>query len=128
MKKYLILLAVIFVCFLGCRSEMDLLPATAWSAGCIQLAPNEDGYRLSGMCCAYAQIPKVTLTRNRTFSVIGSYYAFTGAGYNSMPLEITGYLSPDGKTLTIDYLLNSVPVTYTLSLGYATVLCYCTCN
>lgn len=128
MKNRLILLTAIVIIFAGCHSETNVLPADIWSRNCIQLAPDQDGYRLTGMCCAYALIPKITLTKNGVFSVNGTYHTFTGAGFDSRPLAVEGYLSPDGKVLTIKYTVNSNSVTLLLSPGMATVSCYCGCD
>lgn len=128
MKNKLILLTVIIALFAGCRSETDVIPVDTWSKSCIQLAPYQDGYRLTGMCCAYAQVPRVTLVKNGVFSVNGTYHSFTGAGFDSTPMQFMGYLSPDGKLLTIRYTVNANSVTIVLSPGAATVLCYCGCD
>ncbi len=128
MKKILVLCLSILVNTFGCHSETNVLPANTWSNGCMQLAPELEGYRLTGVCCEYVQMPKVALRGNNTFSVEGSYHSFTGAGFSNTPVQLTGYLSSDGNTLRIDYTINAHPVSYTLKLGPATASCTCGCD
>lgn len=128
MKKILILNVFILTLSFGCRSETNVLPANTWSNGCIQLAPNPEGYRLTGECCAYVQMPKVALLANNTFLVEGSYHSFTGAGFSNIPIQVTGSLSPDGNMLAIKYGQGAGFASHTLKLGPVTIACNCYCD
>lgn len=128
MKKNLAFCLLIVVIGFSCGSETNVLPANTWSNGCIQLAPDPEGYRLTGVCCEYVQIPKIALLGNNTFSTEGSYHSFTGAGYSNTPIQVTGYLFPDGNTLMINYGLNASSASYVLKLGPSTVTCDCYCD
>jgi hypothetical protein len=128
MKQNLLFLIIITVMMIECRSNTDVLPTGVWSAGCVELAPYQGSYRLSGMCCAYLLIPKIELNQARSFTVTGSYHAFTGAGFSNVPILITGQLSSNGNELTIGYSLNSSPVTYRLTSGPAKLACFCGCD
>ena len=117
------LLFVVGVILFGCSSK-EPLPTQVWSQSCVQLAPYKDVYRLTGMCCSYLEFPKIDLKKDLTFSVEASLYVFNGAGYIGTPTVMSGYLSVDENTLTVNYLSES----YALKPGYATASCYCICK
>ncbi|WP_461068703.1 hypothetical protein [Spirosoma horti] len=98
-----------------------------WSQGSIQLAPDPQGFRLSGLCCAYVILPKIELSKKKQFSVKADFFTFNGAGFASVPAIVKGELSNDGNTLTISYSMNSVVTTYALRPGPATVASTCGC-
>jgi hypothetical protein len=118
---------MLWACLLGCRSE-DPLPVSIWSQNCVQLSPAPDGYRLSGLCCAYVILPRLTLRANQSFAVDAQYFAFTGAGYAGLPIQVNGNLSADGRLLTINYTIAGSVTSYRLEPGEATTFCYCGCN
>ena len=120
-------LFILWVSLLSC-SPKDPLPIDIWSKGCIQLAPDSVGFRLSGMCCAYLILPPLSFDSNHQFSLKGEYFAFTGAGYASQSIRVNGELSPDGQTLTISYLTGTALTTHQLKPGAATMFCFCGCN
>jgi hypothetical protein len=128
MKKNVGLWWLIVIILSSCNSKTDVLPTEIWSAGCVELAPNQGEYRLSGMCCAYVLFPELKLTRKGSFKVNGTYHAYTGAGYSSIPIEIDGTLSSNRETLTLRYSVNSDPKIHQLQPGPALVSCYCACD
>lgn len=111
---------------LSCNPK-DPLPTNTWSQGCAQLTPDSQGYRLSGMCCAYLTLPQLELNKNRQFSVKANLFTFTGAGFASVPITVNGELSSDESTLTISYSTNSMTTTYQLRPGIAKIACDCGC-
>ncbi len=113
---------------LSCSPKTEPLPVDSWVGGCIELAPYEGAYRLTGICCEYIVLPEIKLDNNRSFAVKGTYFTFTGAGFANIPILIRGQLAPDGSTLTISYSVNSVLATYTLRPGKATAVCFCACD
>lgn len=128
MKKIVVLLCALACVVSGCRSGTDLLlPMEIWSDGCVQLAPNKGAYRLSGMCCEYVSILEIQLARDGSFRVEGTYHSFTGAGFSSIPVRITGNLSQDKTTLTVNYP-GAPPGGYTLKPGPAKLACDCYCD
>lgn len=127
MKSTGVLLLMVWALFIGCTTK-DPLPADRWSEGCVELAPYSAGYRLSGICCSYILLPTINLNRDHNFSVKAEYYTFNGASFVAIPTVINGQLSPDGKVLTITYLLNSTVTTHVLQAGQATVSCHCGCD
>ncbi|GAB4016266.1 hypothetical protein [Spirosoma koreense] len=128
MRTVLRLLCIIWALAFSCSPKSDPLPADRWAEGCIQLAPYEGAYRLSGMCCSYVSIPEIKLDPNRTFVSKGTFSTFTGAGFADFPATVSGQLSADGTTLTISYYVNSFQTTYTLRAGQAAVACLCGCD
>ena len=121
-----ILLFSLWILLTSCNPK-DPLPTTTWSEGSVQLAPDSDGFRLSGLCCAYAILPKIELNRKQKFSVKSDYYVFTGAGFSSVPIQIDGELSSDGRILTISYPRGSSVTTHRLQPGVATSQSNCGC-
>ena len=120
-------LFVLWLFLLSCNSK-DPLPSDTWSKGCIQLAPDPQGFRLTGMCCEYIILPPLKLDKNQQFSVKAQYFTFTGAGFASQPIITNGKLSGDGQTLTISYSTGTTVTTHELSPGAATVSCLCGCD
>ncbi|RZK35919.1 MAG: hypothetical protein EOO61_11170 [Hymenobacter sp.] len=121
-----ILLFSLWIVLTGCNPK-DPLPTNVWSEGSVQLSPDSEGFRLSGLCCAYAILPKIELNRKQKFSVKSDYYVFTGAGFSSVPTQIEGELSSDGRTLTISYSTGSSVTTHRLQPGAATISSNCGC-
>ncbi len=128
MKTRLVILLLLMTLVLGCKSGTDVLPSEIWSSGCVQLAPYQGGYQLTGICCTYVLLPPLKLTRQGSFTVAGSYHSFTGAGFSNVPISITGNLSSDKTTLTVRYSTGTVPEVYILKPGPATVICSCGCD
>lgn len=126
-KSSALLLAILWVGLLSCRSE-EPLPVGVWSQACVQLSPDPQGFRLSGMCCEYIILPALKLDRNQQFSVNGEYFAFTGFGFASQLITVNGKLSANGRTLTISYPTGATVATYELRPGPATAFCYCGCR
>lgn len=121
-----ILFFILWVALASCNPK-DPLPIDTWSKGSVQLAPDPQGFRLSGLCCAYVILPKVELNKKKQFSVKADFYTFTGAGFASVPAIVKGGLSNDGNILTISYSTNSVVTTYELQPGAATTAPTCGC-
>lgn len=126
-KLTAIVLVVLWVSLLSCNSN-DPLPLDTWSQGCIQLAPDPQGFRLTGVCCEYIILPQLRLDRNQRFSVKADYFTFTGAGFAGRPIIVNGELSGDGQTLTISYPTGTAVTTYELRPGAATIYCLCGCD
>jgi hypothetical protein len=126
MKRISWLIVVIGILLTNC-SNQDVLPSTTWSEGCVELAPNGDGYRLNGICCAYLTLPMIKLNKNRRFSLKGDYYIFTGAGFASTPVKVTGALSADGGELVLTYSFGAGETKHSLKPGPANTFCYCGC-
>lgn len=99
-----------------------------WSEDCIQLATDPQGFRLSGLCCAYIILPKIELNKKRQFSVKADFYTFTGAGFASVPTTVNGELASDGNTLTINYSTNLTVTTHQLQPGAMTRTVGCGCG
>lgn len=121
------LLLVVWVCLLGCRPE-DPPSIDTWSQNCVQLSPDPEGYRITGLCCAYIILPRFTLRANRPFSVDAQYVTSTGAGYTGIPTRVNGQLSADGRVLMISYTIGGTTTIYRLEPGQATMFCYCACD
>ncbi|KAA9349245.1 hypothetical protein [Larkinella humicola] len=111
----------------SCHSRTEILPSEAWSEGCVELAPYQEGYRLSGMCCAYLLFPMVTQAQNGTFKVNGSYYSFSGVAYESVPAEVSGVYSSKDGILTLTYSAGTQSKIHKLKQGHAQMSCYCGC-
>ncbi|GHB58947.1 hypothetical protein [Persicitalea jodogahamensis] len=126
MKKLPFFLCSLCILILGCKSK-DPLPAEVWSSDCVELAPFEGAYRLTGVCCEYVLLPAIETNKKRTFKVKGSYHSFTGAGYTDIPIEITGNLAPNDTTLTLKYAVNSQENVFVLNPGSAEMKCQCFC-
>ncbi|QDK81582.1 hypothetical protein EXU85_24410 [Spirosoma sp. KCTC 42546] len=97
----------------------------------VLLLGNERGqgaYRLTGLCCEYIILPEIKLDNNRAFSTQGTYFTFTGAGFASIPITISGQVSLNGNLLTIRYSVNSTLATYSLRPGKATMAYLCGCD
>lgn len=104
------------------------LAITTWADGCVQLAPDSNGFQLSGLCCAYIIIPPIRINENRQFITKAEYYAFTGAGYSPTSATVAGELAVDGRTLTITYSTGLITRSLRMQPGASTVLCLCGCN
>lgn len=126
-KSSSILLFILWVSLLSC-SPKDPLPIDTWSKGCIQLAPDPQGFRLSGMCCEYIILPQLKLDKNQRFSLKAEYFTFTGAGFANQPIIVNGGLSGDGQKLTISYPTGTTVTTHELRPGAATMYCLCGCD
>lgn len=103
------------------------LPVDTWAVGAAQLSPDPDGFRLTGLCCAYLIIPQIALDQNRQFTIKASYHAYTGAGYSSIPATASGQLSTDGMILTLTYSVGSDVRTLQMRPGSATIAIDCAC-
>lgn len=110
----------------SCKSK-NPLPTETWSSGCVELAPFEGAYRLTGVCCEFVLLPIIKINEERAFKVKGSYHSFTGAGFSNIPIEISGDLSPDNKTLTLRYSVNTQENQFVLKPGKAIIMCDCVC-
>jgi hypothetical protein len=128
MKTVSLLIFIACAFGFGCSSKTEPLPTDTWSQGCIELAPYQGTYKLSGLCCTSINFPQLRLDKNRAFSVKGTYYTFNGAGIINFPLVVNGQLSPDASTLSLSYSINSTLTTHTLKPGDAIVSCDCSCN
>ena len=129
MKNPVALFCVIVSILWSCQgSQPSVPPSQIWSEGCVQLAPDQGDYRLNGMCCEYVLLPGIDLTASSFFVVDGTYHSFTGAGFSSTPITITGSVSPDKNTLILHYSVNSVPAVYSLKPGPARIACDCYCD
>lgn len=118
------LLLVLWVCLVGCRQEEPTAIDT-WAQNCVQLSPDPEGYRLTGLCCAYIIIPRLTLRTNQPVSVDAQYVTSTGAGYTRLPIRVNGQLSADGRVLAINYTIDGTTTSYRLEPGIATMYCHC---
>ncbi|WP_381528686.1 hypothetical protein [Spirosoma soli] len=123
-----ILLGILWVCLLSCQPKEEPLPVSVWSQACVELAPYQQGYRLSGICCEYIILPQLRLDRNKQFSVKAEYFTFTGAGFAGRPISVNGNLSANGQVLTISYSTGATVTTHELKPGAATAFCYCGCD
>lgn len=133
MKKSVILFCLILAILSGCKSpisETHVLSPEVWSEGCVELAPYQGSYRLSGVCCENVLLPKIELNINRSFSVNGTHHSYTGAGFNSTNIIIQGQISPDDNVLTLRYVLphRPAPYTYRLTPNPAQLSCQCFCD
>ncbi len=129
MKNTIFCIGLAFFTLSSCANkEKDPLPAVIWSYNCVELAPFEGAYRLTGICCEYALLPSLSLDENKSFKVKGSYHSFTGAGFSNVPIEIIGDLSSDNSTLTLKYSVNSQESVFELKPGKAKMLCQCGCD
>lgn len=131
MKKLLPLL--ILVTFLiTCRSKKEISPASArteiWSAGCPSFGKVADGYAISGMCCERVEMPFFPLKNGTSFSVKGKYFASREGKSRELPIKITGNLSADAQTLTLNYTVDNVPKSFTMKIGKPVIFCYCGCG
>ena len=126
-RLYLILLAII-LCLNSCKSKNEISPEEVWSSGCGTFAAYQNGYKLSGLCCAYITIPKLRLYKKKSFSTDAEFYAYTGAGFSSQPIKISGNLSKDGKTLILHYTVNGTASSMELISGAAKMICDCYCD
>lgn len=129
MNKRIALFCALLATLSGCHSNTHVVPSEIWSAGCIELAPYQGSYRLSGMCCEYVLLPQIKLATGRSFAVNGTHHSYTGAGFNSTAIIIRGKIAPD-TTLTLSYSLphRTTPDTYRLRQGPAQVSCQCGCD
>ncbi|OIN55908.1 hypothetical protein [Arsenicibacter rosenii] len=127
-KPLSVLLITALAGLTGCHTK-DPLPADTWSEDCVQLSPVQGGYKLSGLCCAYLNLPVLNLSKGGTFTVNGTYFTFTGAGFAPIATVVDGKLSDNGKQLTIAYTVNQIAETHVLKPGVATATCdYCKCD
>ena len=125
-KLAISLLLLGWMLLIGCSSK-DPLPVNTWSEGCVELTPSKDGYRISGICCAYVSLPGIILN-GHAFTVKADYYTFNGASFVPIPIVVNGKLSSNGKVLVITYSVHSTTTTHTLRPGNATSFCYCGCD
>lgn len=125
-KSSSLLFFVLWISLASCNPK-DPLPMDTWSQGSVQLAPDPQGFRLSGLCCAYVILPKIELNKKKQFSVKADFFTFTGASFASVPAIVKGELSNDGNTLMISYTTNSIVTTYELRPGAATAGSTCGC-
>ncbi|SFE41715.1 hypothetical protein SAMN05216167_113146 [Spirosoma endophyticum] len=122
MRTTSLFVALVSIVLSSC-SPKEPLPEV-WSQSCVQLAPYQGIYRLTGMCCSTLDVPRIDVQSDLTFSTVGNLYTNRFADTAGRPILVTGNLSPDRSTLTIHYLTQS----YTLKPGYATASCYCVCQ
>ena len=131
-KTALLLFCINWVVFSGCSSKTEPrtepLPSLTWAQGCVELAPDQGTYRLTGLCCTSISFPSINLNKNRTFSVTATYFTFNGAGFINFPVVVNGDLSPDESTLILNYSINSTLTSHTLKLGQPKVSCDCGCD
>ncbi|GAB4051819.1 hypothetical protein [Spirosoma litoris] len=128
MKTNLLAYFFIWTVALGCSPKTDPLPVDTWADGCIELAPYQGAYRLTGVCCEYITLPDIKLDSKGAFATKGTYSTFTGAGFADSPILIQGQLAPNGAALTISYTVNATLATYTLKPGKRTMACLCGCD
>lgn len=127
MKKRLFFLWLPAVTLSSCKSK-DPLPAEIWSLGCVELAPFEGAFRLTGLCCEYVLLPAIKINKERSFKVKGSYHSFTGAGFSNIPVEVSGDLSPNSKVLILRYSVNAQSSLFVLKPGKAEKKRQCFCD
>lgn len=128
MKKNGLFLLAVAIALTACRSKNEVLPSQIWSENCVELTPEQDGYRLSGECCEYAVLPALKINKKGAFSVEGTHHSFIGAGYNTIPIRVRGQVAEDKSTLTLRYSVNTLSKTYTFKPGPATIKCDCYCD
>jgi hypothetical protein len=128
MKGLYFFFVAILLCFNSCKSKDAINPKETWTYGCGSFEVYQDGYKLSGLCCSYITIPKLKLYKEKSFSADAEFYAYTGAGYGSQPIEISGYLSKDGKILSLHYTVNGTASSIELISGAARMICDCYCD
>jgi len=127
MKSIILLFVCAFVA-VGCKSDKDISPGEVWSAGCVTFGSDDKGYKLSGICCAYVIVPKISIKSNNSFSSSATYYTFTGAGFQELPVTIHGKLSEDRKSLDLSYEVDGKIITFELSAGGPNMACLCGCD
>ncbi|WP_254560338.1 hypothetical protein [Dyadobacter diqingensis] len=130
--KTVTLLLILTLFLVSCGSKKDVSPGTArseiWSAGCASFGKVAGGYSISGMCCERVEMPFFTLKNGASFSVRGKYFASREGKSREFPLTITGNLSADAQTLTLNYTVDNVPKTFTMEIGKPVMACYCGCG
>jgi len=124
----LYLFLILIPALAGCKSDKDFSPAEIWSEGCVTFKSDEDGYKLSGMCCEYVVISKMKLKKDNSFSTSGRYFTYTGAGYQEIPVNIQGKLSDDRGSLDLSYQFDGTKKSFALKAGGATAACLCGCD
>jgi hypothetical protein len=128
MTRLCFFLGVLTLFCASCKSKKEIGPRETWWQSCSTFEVFEDGYRLSGLCCAYITIPKLTLYKDESFSAKGDYYAYTGAGFAAQPVTVSGAVSKDGKSLTLRYTVNDIETSLELTPGRSPVVCDCFCD
>ncbi|WP_439583457.1 hypothetical protein [Dyadobacter bucti] len=113
----------------GCRVKDKVLPLDVWSQDCVELAPHENGYRLSGMCCSHLTLPQLNVNKKGIFITDGVYSSFTGAGFADTTLRVTGHMSEADSVLTIAYALDTLSIQkFRLKPGPRKKVCECFCD
>lgn len=127
MKKLIPLLLVIFS--VACRDTF--MYPTIWSESCTNFSKRDDGYLLEARCCESIRFENLKLERNKSFATVGlySYATVSGGGGTNMPVQVTGKLSKDGQTLSLNYTApaDTAQINYNLSSTGEHFLCDCFC-
>ncbi|MDQ6478241.1 hypothetical protein [Dyadobacter sp. LHD-138] len=131
MKK-LLSLFILATFLTSCGSKKEVSPASArieiWSAGCASFGKVAGGYAISGMCCERVEMPFFALKNGASFSARGKYFASREGKSKELPITITGNLSADAQTLTLNYAVDNVPKSFTMKIGKPVMACYCGCG
>lgn len=134
MKSLCILLfAVIFFgssCKPDSKSLEEFTLPKFWFDNCSNFFETHEGFTHEGRCCESVSFSKFELKRNQSFSVEGRYYRYTESSENTIsnkPVKVTGFLSADAKTLTLNYEIDSEPMKYILKTADNFAICDCTC-
>lgn len=127
-----ILLLILTSFLLSCGSKKGVSPTSArseiWSSGCPFFGKVPGGYAISGMCCERIEMPFFGLKNGTSFSVKGKYFASREGKSREIPITITGNLSSDAQTLTLNYAIDNVPKSFTMKIGKPVMACYCGCG
>ncbi len=105
-----------------------MLPQADWAGGCVELNATPTGYYLKAECCTFLTLPPLPLATDRTFTAVGEYNVFTGAGYAKSFVVVSGVVSADDKTLSLTYTINQQLSAYRLTKGEKAQGCACYCD
>jgi hypothetical protein len=110
----------------GCRVKDKVLPLDIWSQDCVELAPYEEGYRLSGMCCSHLTLPQLSVNKKGIFITEGVYSSY---GIADTTIRVTGHISDADSLLTIAYSLDTLNIQkFRLKPGPRKKNCQCFCE
>jgi len=130
MKSFCVLMITVLLCVSSCKSDSDFSLPEFWYNSCANFVADEYGYKHEGRCCEWVSIPKFDLKRNQSFSVEGKYNRYTessGENVSDRPITISGTLSPDGKTLQLNYVVDGEPLHYEMMASESLIVCSCQC-
>lgn len=124
----LILLSLILIGGSCKNKEPERVPVEYWSTGCVEFAPENGGYKLSGMCCMWLELGVKEFRKGTTRAIKGTYHSFTGAGWAEFPAEATMKVSEAGDKVTIILPTTGPDQVYELTPGRAKTRCDCFCD